>query len=123
MATLVNLTNYVYGVASAETSIEVKNVRVRTAPKDKVYQVDRTNNNIGFAVTASRQEISLDGEINAASGGHLANTFTAAVTLGNSPDGFGVTAGGVYMDSAEVTHNFGAFKALGMEFSRDPGIA
>lgn len=122
MASLVDLSGYQYGIETAETSLEVKSFVVTTAPQFKQYQVDRTNTNIGFAVGPARQEITLEGELNAASLGVLAFTFATACTLANDKDYFGVTTGDVFLDSATVTQTFDGFKSLSMNLSRDGSI-
>jgi hypothetical protein len=122
MATLVDLSGYQYGIETAETSIEVKSFIVVTAPQFKQMQTDKTNSNIGFAVGPIRQEITLEGELNAASLGVLAFTFATACTLGNDKDYFGVSTGDVFLDSATISQTSDGFKSLSMNLSRDPAI-
>lgn len=122
MATLVNLTGRQFGVESDETSIDVKAFNVTTEPQFKVYQTDKANGNIGFAVGPIRQTITLEGELSAASSGVLGFTFTTACTLANDKDYFGVSTGDAFMDSAQINQAAAGFKSLSMSLSRDPGI-
>lgn len=122
MATLVDLSGYAYGIETAETSVEVKSFVVTTAPDVKEYARDRVNNRKGFAVTNSRQEITLEGELSATSAGVLAFTFSTTCALANDKDYYGVTTGDVYLDSATISQTFDGFKSVSLQLSRDPDI-
>lgn len=124
MATLVNLTNYQWGIETAETGFEIKSHNVEVSPQFKTYATDRFGNNKGFALGASRLSITQEGEVSATSGGWWSFTFNAAVTLANDKAYFGTgITGGVYLDSGTVNQTSDGFKTVSMKFSADEGIA
>lgn len=122
MATLVDLANYVHGVASAETSFEVHDFTVTVRPSSKTYAFDRMNNKIGFAVTNLEETIQMSGNLSAASLGPLAFTFTTACTVANTKDYNGITTGDVFLDEITYGMTFDGFKTVSCSLSRDVAI-
>lgn len=122
MATLVNLSGFQYGVAADETSLNIEAFNSNIAPQFKEYLPDKANANRGFAVGPTRREITLNGELSAATLGVLAFTFSTACTLANSSTYYSAT-GGIYMDSAAVSESRAGWKSLSLTLSSDPGIA
>lgn len=122
MATLVNLSGFQYGVELDETSLNIEAFEVTVAPQFKEYLPDKVNNNRGFAIGQLRSEITLNGELSAASSGVLAFTFSTACTLANDVDYFGQTAGSIFLDSATISQNRAGWKSLSQNLSRDTSI-
>lgn len=123
MALLVDLANYTFGVASAETSFEIKNHTVRVAPEFKTYAFDRVNAKKGFAVGPGELTITQQGEISAATGGWWDFTFSAPCVLANAKTYFGVGAtGDAYLDEGTITMTSDGFKSLDMSFSLNAAI-
>jgi hypothetical protein len=122
MATLVDLTGYTYGVASAETSFEVHKFDATVRPSSKTYAFDRTNNKVGFAITNLEEDIEMEGDLTAASLGPLAFTFTTACTVANTKDYNGITTGDVFLDEIKYGLSFDGFKRVSASLSRNSAI-
>lgn len=123
MATLVGLTNYQFGVASAETSFEIKSLTAALAPEFKTFAMDRSGSKKGFAVGPTEIKVSVSGDVSATSSGWWAWTFTSAITVANTYEYLGATAGGLYLDSLNVVEGSDAFKTISAELSQNQGIA
>lgn len=116
------ISGHQYGIEADETSLIVKNFVVDVAPQHITKQMDKANNVLGRAIGALSSTITMEGELSASSLGVLAYTFTAACTVGNDKDYFGLTTGDVFMDRATVTQTFNGFKSLSLSLSRDAGV-
>jgi hypothetical protein len=122
MATLVNLSGFQYGVENDETSLNIEAFNVTVAPQEKVMLEDKVGNNRGFAIKQLRSEITLNGELSAASAGVLAFTFSTACTIANDIDYFGQTTGTIFLDSATINQSRSGWKSLSQNLSRDSSI-
>lgn len=121
--TLVNLTDYLNGVAADETGIAIEEFNCKVKPELKVFAFAKTGLKTGFAVGPMELEVSLTGEVTGSTG-IMAATASAATTIANSTAYFGAPTTGLYLDSAEVKQNRdgGAWKKMSAEFSANAGI-
>ncbi len=103
-ATLVNETGYQPGVEADESGINVENFDVEYKPESKEFLKNRVGSKIGFSVLDVEADITVDGEVNAATG-LMSASFSAAVVLANDTDQFGLTSGGIYLDSVNIKQN------------------
>lgn len=118
-ATLINLSGFQWGVGSDESGINVSQFDVTVRPEFKEVLQDRTNTKIGFAVGDPEEEISVAGEIK---GALPISDFVTAVTLANTVNYLGESAGTIFLDEASITQGRGAWKALSAKFSRNKNI-
>ena len=67
---------------------------------------------------------SISGETNAATLDIvLGVAFGVAETIANSTSGYGVTAGGWYLDDIEISQDRGSLATASANFTKHPGIA
>lgn len=118
---LVNLTGFEWGIESDEIGINISSLEATQRPEFKEFLQDRKGEKRGFALGATEQEISVEGEISGATG-LMTATFALEVGLVNDVDYFGVTAGTIFMDEATVRRQRDGFKTLSMKCSRNQGI-
>lgn len=118
-ATLINLAGYQWGVGSDETGINVSQFDVTVRPEFKEFLQDRSNHKIGFAVGDPEEEISVAGEIK---GALMISDFVTAVTLANTVDYLGMSAGTIFLDEAAISQGRGAWKNLSAKLSRNKNI-
>lgn len=120
MAVLTDLTGWQFGVETDETSMNIKSFVVGVQPQFKVFATDKVGSNIGHATGPGRLEITLEGELTAATLGILAFTFSAPCTLANDKTYHGVGGtGDVYLDSATYSQTSDGFKSVSMRLSLD----
>ena len=120
----VSASNYLKGVSAAETAIAVSSYS-QSWEDEKLFVQNKGGSNTGFvhgfniSTTAT-----ISGETNVAS---LQDTmgvaFGVAETVANSISGFGVTAGGFYMDTIEISQERGALSTATVTLSKYPDIA
>lgn len=111
-----------YGLTANETGINITKLELNFAPEFKVFMLDYQGEKRGFAIGAVELSGSLEGEVLLSASGLLTSTFSAAVTLANSVNGFGLTTGLVFFDSTVLSYsNTGWFTMKG-DFSRNAGI-
>jgi hypothetical protein len=120
--TLVNLSGFQYGVASAETGINISSFRARVAPEFKTFALNKDGEKRGFAVGAPELTVTIEGEVSGGTG-VMAAVVATATTIANSTSYFGAPSTGKYLNSGEVTETRDGFKSVSLEFSANNGIS
>ena len=122
--TYVSASNFLKGVSAAETAINISGFR-QSWSDEKIFIENKAGSPTGFVhnfMVASTCTIT--GETNVSG---LATTlgvaFGVAETIANSVDGYGVTAGGWYMDDPEINTERGALATATINFTRHPDIS
>lgn len=121
--TLVNLTGFSPGVASAETGINIKTFKCAIEPEFKTFADNKDGTRRGFGVAPMKLVVTLDGEVTGDTG-IMAAVPGTATTLSNSTAYFGAPTTGTYLDKANVNSNReqGAWQDMDAEFSAYAGI-
>jgi hypothetical protein len=120
--TIIGTSGPTHGVAADETGILIKSYGLSFEPEFIDPLTDLVGERINEARGAVCSKISITGEVNAGTG-LIAATFYAAVTLANTKDGFGQTAGGVYMNSAKLDTSATGWKTFNGEYQRYSKLA
>jgi hypothetical protein len=120
--TLINLSGFQWGVESEETGINIRSFGVGYKPEFKEFLPDKSNSKRGFAVGDPEAEITVEGEVSGATG-LMAAGFAAAVALANDHAEFGLGAGGVYLDSADIKQERAGWRDASFKLSKNKGIA
>lgn len=119
--TLVNLTGYQWGVEADETGINIDSFGVTYKPEQKEFLPNRQGTKIGFAVDQPEAEISVSGEVSGSTG-LMAATFSAAITIANDTEEFGMSTGGIYLDDVNIDQNRTAFRKATFKLSKNKSI-
>jgi hypothetical protein len=112
-----------HGVETDEGGIHVKTFNASYEPEFIDPLVNKVGERINEARGAVCSKFSINGEVKDTSGALLVATFYAAATVANDKDGFGQTAGGVYMNSAKMDQSATGWKMFSGEYQRYAGIA
>ncbi len=112
------------GIELAETSISVASFTVRYFPEVN----ERLQNNLGETAgrvvsTLASREVTIEGEVTAASGGVMGYTFLAACTPANDVADFGSPSGGLYMHEATVTQSRADWRKVSVRLESNPGLS
>lgn len=120
----VSATNFVKGVSAAEDGINIESYRQRWEdPKEYVRNI--SDSRTGFARNFDPSSTcTIAGEVNTATlPVVLGVAFGVAETIANSIDGYGVTAGGWYLDDIEISSDRGSFISTAANLTRLPDVA
>jgi len=121
--TFVSATNFVKGVVSAETAINISDFR-QGWTNEKIFIEDKGGSPTGFVhnfLTATTCTIT--GEVNtSALSAILGVAFGTAEVIANSVSGYGITTGGFYMDDIEISQSRGALATATVNFTKHPDI-
>ena len=121
--TYVSASNFLKGVAAAETAINISSFR-QSWSDEKIFIEDKAGSRTGFVhnfLVASTCTIS--GETNVSGlQTTLGVAFCVAETIANAISGYGVTTGGWYMDDPEINTERGALATATINFTRHPDI-
>ena len=120
--TIIGTSGPTHGVELDETGILIKSFSASYEPEFIDPLTDLVGERINEARGAVCSKFSITGEINAATG-LMAATFYAAVTIANDKDGFGQTAGGVYMNSAKNDQSATGWRTFNGEYQRYSKLA
>jgi hypothetical protein len=122
--TYVSATNFLKGVAAAETAINISSFSQSWAD-EKLFIEDKSGSETGFVHNFKNStSCSISGEINTATLDIvLGVAFGVAETIANSTSGYGVTAGGHYLDDIEISQDRGSLATASANFTKHPGIA
>jgi len=116
--------NMLKGVSAVESAINISDYR-QGWTDEKLLVEDKAGSPTGFVhnfLVAST--CTLTGETNtSALSGAFGAVFGTAQTVANVISGYGVTAGGWYMDDIEITQSRGALATATANFTRHPDIA
>lgn len=119
----VSASNMTKGVTAAETAINIESYRQRFEdPKEYVQSI--AGSRTGFARNFDpSSSCTISGETNTALlTGVLGVAFGTAETVANAISGYGVTAGGFYMDDIEISQDRGSFISSSVNLTRLPDI-
>lgn len=122
--TYVSAANFLKGVASAETGINISDFR-QGWNDEKILVENKAGSPTGFVHNfLVSSTCTITGETNtSALSGVLGVAQGTAETIANSTDGYGVSAGGWYMDDIEISQSRGALATATINFTRHPDIA
>ncbi len=120
--TLVNLSGFVWGIASDETAINVSRFRCVVEPEFKSFLPDKQNLARGFAVASPKVTVDAEGEISGSTGIMAASVVTAGYTPANSTSYWGSPSTGLYLDRGEVDNSRDNFKRMSASLSAYAGI-
>lgn len=119
----VSVANMTKGVAVAETAINIESYRQRWEdPKEYVQSI--AGSRTGFARNFDPStSATISGETNTSDlAGVLGVAFGTAETVANAISGYGVTAGGFYMDDIEISQDRGSFISATVNLTKVPDI-
>jgi len=121
--TFVSATNFVKGVVSVETAINISDFR-QGWTNEKIFIEDKGGSPTGFVYNfLASSTCTITGEINtSALSAVLGVAFGTAETIANSVSGYGVTTGGFYMDDIEISQSRGALATATVNFTKHPDI-
>jgi hypothetical protein len=121
--TYVSAANFKKGVVSAEDSINISDFR-QGWTNEKIFIEDKAGSPTGFVYNfLAASTCTISGEVNtSALTAVLGVAFGTAETVANSISGYGVTAGGFYMDDIEITQSRGALATATVNFTKHPDI-
>lgn len=120
--TLLASSGYVFGIASDETGIKAATFRIRVEPEFREPRRGLQNAIEGWAIGPNQISVSIEGEINAATG-IMAATSIVAFTTTNSINYFGGAQSGVlFMTDAEVVNERGSWKTVSINFQSNSGV-
>lgn len=119
----VSASNFLKGVASAETAINISDFR-QGWTDEKMLVENKAGSPTGFVHNfLVSSTCTITGEISTAGlDAVLGVAFGVAETIANSVSGYGVTTGGFYMDSIEISQSRGALATATIEFTKYPDI-
>lgn len=122
--TYVSASNFLKGVASAETAINISGFR-QNWTDEKLLIENKAGSPTGFVHNFMvSSTCTITGEVNTSSlDSVLGVAFGTAETIANSTNGYGVTQGGWYMDDIEVNQERGSLATATINFTRLPDIA
>lgn len=120
--TLVNLSGFVWGVASDETAVNISRFRCAVEPEFKTFLGDKQNAARGFAVAPMKLDLTMEFEISGSTGVMAAVPATAFAPT-NSVAYFGAPSTGLYLNRGEVENTRDGFKKGSAEFTANAGIA
>ena len=121
--TYVSAANFLKGVSSAETAINISGYTQRWSD-EKVMVENKAGSPTGFVhnflVTSNA---TITGETNVSDLGTVGGfAFGVAETIANSISGYGVTTGGWYMDDFEIVQERGSLATATANFTKHPDI-
>lgn len=121
--TYVSASNYLKGVASAETAINISGFTQRWSD-EKMLVEDKGGSPTGFVhnflVTSN---CTLTGETNVSNLSTVGGfAFGVAETIANSISGYGCSTGGWYMDDFELVQERGSLCTATANFTKYPDI-
>lgn len=121
--TYVSSTNFLKGVSAAETAINISDFR-QGWNDEKLLVENKAGSPTGFVHNfLVSSTCTITGEVNTALlSGVLGVAQGVAETIANSTDGYGVSAGGWYMDDIEISQSRGALATATINFTRYPDI-
>jgi hypothetical protein len=122
--TYVSASNYLKGVASTETALNISGFTQRWSD-EKMLVENKVGSPTGFVhnflVSTS---CTLSGETNVSDLSTVGGfAFGVAETIANSISGYGVSAGGWYMDDFEIVQERGSLSTATANFTKHPDIA
>jgi hypothetical protein len=121
--TYVSATNMLKGVAEVETAINVSGFD-QSWSDEKILVENKAGSPTGFVhnfLVASTATIT--GETNALTLDIVMGVaFGVAETIANSVSGYGVTAGGWYMDDIAISQQRGSLSTATINFTKHPDI-
>lgn len=120
--TLVNLSGFVWGIASDETGINCETFTLQVQPEINEWVPGINGQARGKVVGDPMGELTIEGEY-AGSTGVLAAVFTTAFVPTNSVTFFGRSAGGFYLDEGTVTQSRSALRKVSTKFSSRFAVA
>lgn len=122
--TYVSASNYLKGVASAETAINISGFTQRWTD-EKVMVEDKGGSPTGFVHNFLKTtNCTITGETNVSDLSTVGGfAFGVAETIANSVSGYGVTAGGWYMDDFEIAQERGSLSVATANFTKHPDIS
>lgn len=125
--TYVSAANFTKGVTAAETGINISDFR-QSWSDEKMMVEDKAGSPTGFVhnfLVASNCTITGETNVASGSGGFasvLGVAFGTAETVSNATDGYGVSAGGWYMDDIEISQSRGSLATATVNLTRHPDI-
>lgn len=120
--TLINLSGFQRGVASAETGINCSKFSLEIEPEINDWLPGIDGQAKGKAVGDPMGKLTIEGEISGATG-VMAASFTTAFVPANSVTYFGRSAGGFYLNRATVDQERDGWKKVVAEFESRFGVA
>jgi hypothetical protein len=119
--TLVNLSGFVWGIASDETAVNIRRFRCAVEPEFKTFLPDKQNAARGFAVAPMKLDVDMEFEISGSTGIMAAVPATAFVPV-NSTAYFGAPTTGLYLNRGEVELKRDGFKDGSASLSAHAGV-
>lgn len=121
--TYVSASNFLKGVASAETAINISDFR-QGWTDEKLLVENKAGSPTGFVHNfLVSSTCTITGETNTSGlDAVLGVAFGVAETIANSVSGYGVTTGGFYMDDIEISQSRGALATATINFTKYPDI-
>jgi hypothetical protein len=122
--TYVSAANFLKGVAEAEAAINIESFE-QSFSDEKMYIETKAGSRNGFVHNFNIEStLTISGETNtAALSGVLGVAFGVAETVANLVSGYGVTAGGAYLDDLSISQSRGALASATANLTRLPDIA
>lgn len=122
--TLVNLTNFLPGVAEDETAANVKTFKTVVEPEFRNVIPSKNGTGRGFVSAPMKKTVTIDGEV-AGSTGLFAAVIGTAFAPANSSAYWGAPTTGLYLLKGEIeeSRESGALKSFSVEFEALAGIA
>ena len=120
----ISASNFLKGVASAETAINISDVS-ESFSDEKMFIEDKAGSPTGFVHNfLVANQVTLTGETSTSNlNAVLGVAFGTAETIANLTSGYGVTAGGAYLDSIEISRSRRSLATATAQFTRHPDIA
>lgn len=115
--TLVNLSGFVWSIASAETGLNCAKFDVEVEPEINEWVPNIDGQARGKVVGDPMGKLSIEGEISSTNTGLMAATFTTAFIPVNSANYFGRTQGGWYSDRLKISLERGVLVKASGEFT------
>jgi hypothetical protein len=121
--TYVSASNFLKGVAAAETAINISDFR-QGWTDEKLLVENKGGSPTGFVHNfLVSSTCTITGEVNTAGlDAVLGVAFGVAETVANATSGYGVTTGGFYMDDIEISQSRGALATATINFTKYPDI-
>jgi hypothetical protein len=117
-----NAADFIKGIVSAEDAINISDFR-QGWTNEKIFIEDKAGSPTGFVYDFLKvSTCTISGEIKTALTGVLGVVFGTAETIANSVSGYGVAAGGWYMDDIEISQSRGALATATVNFTKHPDI-
>lgn len=118
---LVNLAGFTFGNPSDESGVNLDTLTRKYQAK-KIRVPDKQGSARGKVYYDFNIGVTLNGE-SIGSGGVMAATIGAVISLANTIFGFGINSGGVYVDEATLTQNREKLQVVEITASVDPQIS